>query len=350
MSTGQPFALIAGVDLGDKTSHICVLNAASGGVVERSSVRTCIESFERYFSKAAPMRVALETGTHSPWASRTIASFGHDVIVANSRELQLVYNTRRKSDRIDAEKLARLARLDVKLLAPVQHRSAHAQQGLALLRSRSALVRARTMLINHVRGVFKSFGYRTPPGSAAHFPVLAREVMPEELANSMLPALNVLEGTTAQIIALEGAIKELAAREYPEVALLMQVPGVGLITAMTFILTIEDPRRFESSRIVGAYLGLVPGRRQSGARDEKEGITKQGDSALRVLLVQCTQYILRRSSPDSDLKRHGLKIAGSNRTGGKQAAIIAVARKLAVLLHALWVTGEVYEPLRNQAA
>lgn len=166
----------------------------------------------------------------------------------------------------------------------------------------------------------------------------------------MLPTLSVLDGITAQISALEEEIEELAAREYPEVALLMQVPGVGLITALTFILTLEDPRRFESSRIVGAYLGLVPGRRQSGARDEKKGITKQGDSALRGLLVQCAQYILRSSSPDSDLKRHGLKIAGSNRTGGKQAAVIAVARKLAVLLHALWATGEVYEPLRNQAA
>ena len=350
MSTGQPFALIAGVDLGDKTSHVCVLDAASGAVVERSTVRTSVASFERHFRRAEPMRVALETGTHSPWASRAIAGFGHDVIVANSRELQLVYNTRRKSDRIDAEKLARLARLDVKLLAPVQHRTAHTQQGLALLRSRSALVRARTMLINHVRGVFKSFGHRAPPGSTAHFPVLARKVLPAELAGSMLPTLTVLDGITAQISALEEEIRELAAREYPEVALLMQVPGVGLITALTFILTLEDPRRFESSRIVGAYLGLVPGRRQSGARDEKKGITRQGDSALRVLLVQCAQYILRRSSPDSDLKRHGLKIASTNRTGGKQAAVIAVARKLAVLLHALWATGEVYEPLRNQAA
>lgn len=350
MSIHQSFALIAGLDLGDKTSHICVLDAASGVVLERSSIRTTVASFERHFAKATPMRVALETGTHSPWASRAIAALGHDVVVANSRELPLVYNTRRKSDRIDAEKLARLARLDVKLLAPVQHRSAHTQQGLALLRSRAALVRSRTLLINHVRGVFKSFGYRTPPGSAAHFPVMARNVVPEELAGSMLPALLVLEGITAQIGALEGEIKDLAEREHPEVALLTQVPGVGLITALTFILTLEDPRRFQTSRIVGAYLGLAPGRRQSGARDEKKGITKQGDSALRVLLVQCAQYILRRSSPDSDLKRHGLKIAASNRTGGKQAAVIAVARKLAVLLHALWSTGEVYEPLRNQAA
>jgi len=349
MSIQQPFTLIAGLDLGDRTSHVCVLDAVSGVVLERNSIRTGVASFERHFAKATPMRVALETGTHSPWASRTITEFGHDVIVANSRELPLVYNSRRKSDRIDAEKLARLARLDVKLLAPVQHRTAHAQQGLALLRSRSALVRSRTLLINHVRSVFKSFGYRTPPGSTAHFPATVRKVLPEVLAGSMLPALVALEGITAQISALEGEIRDLAAREHPEVALLTQVPGVGLITALTFILTLEDPQRFETSRVVGAYLGLVPGRRQSGARDEKTGITKQGDSAVRVLLVQCAQYILRRSSPDSDLKRHGLKIAGSNRTGGKQAAVIAVARKLAVLLHALWSTGEVYEPLRNQA-
>lgn len=313
-------------------------------MLERTSIRTGAASVERQFANAAPTVVALETGTHSPWASRTIPRFGNDVIVATSRVLQLVCTSRHKSDRIDAEKLARL---DVKLLAPVQHRTKHTQQGLELLRSRSALIRSRTRLINYVRGVVKSFGYRTPPGSAAHFPALACKVVLEALAGAMLPALTVLEGITVQINALEGEITEFAAREYHEVALLTQVPGDGLITALTFVLTLEDPRRFENSRIVGAYLGLVPGRRQSLARDDKTGITKQGDAALRVLPVQCVQYILRRSSPDSDLKRHVIKIAAANRTGGKQAA---VACKLAVLLHALWATGGVYEPLWSQVA
>lgn len=342
-------SLIAGVDLGDRTSHICLLDAVTGDVVEHSSIRTTVEAFGRYFGTNNRMRVALETGTHSPWVSRAIRDAGHEVITANSRQLQLVYSSRRKSDRVDAEKLARLARLDVKLLAPIVHRTEQVQQALAVLRSRAALVRSRTLLVNHVRGIIKSFGYRIPPGSTKAFPAVVREHVPEEISMGILPLVVTLESINEQILVLEKVVSSLAETDYPEVALLTQVPGVGLITALTFVLTLESPARFPNSRTVGAYLGLVPGRRQSGERDEKQRITKQGDVALRALLVQCAQYILRSSSPDSDLKRHGSRIAKSGTSGAKRAAVVAVARKLAVLLHALWITGEVYQPLRNHA-
>lgn len=293
------------------------------------------------------MRVALETGTHSPGVSRTMRDAGHEVITANSRQLQLVYSSRRKSDQLEAEKLALLARLDVKLLAPVVHRTEQVQQALAVLRSRAALVRSRALLVNHVRGIIKSFGHRIPTGSTSAFPAVAREHLPVELTMGILPLVTALEGINEQILVLGKAVTTLAETDYPEVALLTQVPGVGLITALTFILTLENPARFPNSRAVGAYLGLAPGRRQSGERDEQQRITKQGDVAMRVLLVQCAQYILRSSSPDSDLKRYGRRIARSGTSGAKRAAVVAVARKLAVLLHALWVTGEVYQPLRN---
>lgn len=342
-------SLIAGVDLGDRTSHICLIDAATADVVERSSIRTSVDSFRSYFGKNQAMRVALETGTHSPWASRAIREAGHEVITANSRQLQLVYSSRRKSDTVDAEKLARLAPLDVKLLAPVEHHTEQVQQALAVLRSRAALVRSRTLLVNHVRGIIKSFGYRIPAGSTRAFPAAVREHVPEEISTGILPLVTALEGINEQILVLEETIAGLAETDYPEVALLTQVPGVGLITALTFILTLESPARFPDSRAVGAYLGLVPGRRQSGERDEKQRITKQGDTAVRTLLVQCAQYIMRSNSPDSDLKRHGSRIARPGTSAAKRAAVVAVARKLAVLLHALWITGEIYEPLRNHA-
>ncbi len=291
--------------------------------------------------------MALETGTHSPWASRVVAGCGHEVIVANARQVRLVHASKRKSDRLDAEKLARLMRADERLLAPVQHRGKQAQADLSVLRSRASLVRSRTQQINTVRGLVKSFGSRLPKGASTAFHKAARKHLPIELRPALLPNLFVIEQLNSQIGALELRIKELVKSDYPEAQLLMQVKGVAEITSLTYILTLEDPSRFAKSRSVGAYHGLTPGQRQSGARDLNMRISKEGDEELRRLLVQCAHRILGRYSQGSDLKRHGETIIKQGGTNAKRRAVIAVTRKLAVLLHHLWVTGEVYEPLKN---
>jgi len=340
-------ARIAGVDLGDKLSVICTIAGDTGEILERTSVRTTLTAFEEYFARSEPMRVALEAGTHSPWASRTIAACGHEVLTANARQVRLVYASRRKSDHVDAEKLARLARLDARLLAPIEHRTEATQRALATLRARRALIRARTLLVNHARGSLKSFGYRLPKCATEAFPRIARARLPEGLAPALSPILDGITNLNEQIKLHELQLQRMATDAYPETALLTQVHGVGLTTALTFILTLETPARFPSSRAVGAYLGLTPGRRQSGDRDTQQHITKEGDQTLRSLLVQCAHQILRRGAPDSDLRRHGLHIARSGTKEAKRIAVIAVARKLAIILYALWSTGEVYEPLRN---
>jgi transposase len=341
---------IAGVDLGDRESVICVIDDASGEVLERATVPTSVEAFEQYFARHAPMLVALETGTHSPWASRAVAGAGHEVVVANARQLPLVYGATHKSDARDPEKLARLARVDVRLLAPVTHRSREQQRDLSVIRSRHALVRARTLLINAARGMVKAFGSRLPKCSADTFHKAAWPFVPSELGISLAPVFASITNLTGQIRALEDEIERLARDAYPASRLLTQVPGVGNLTALAYQLTLGDPRRFSKSRMVGPYLGLAPGRKQSGDRESPTSITKAGDRHLRSLLVQSANHIVRRDAPDSDLKRHGRKLAKTGSKIAKRIAKVAVARKLSVLLHALWVTGEVYESLRSTNA
>ena len=343
----QHIERVAGIDLGDTHCSVCVIDASSGEVLERSQVRTRVKALTSFFAARERLRVALEVGTHSPWVSRLLEEAGHDVVVANARSVRLIYGGKRKSDRLDAEKLARLARVDVKLLAPVQHRSERAQADLALVRSRDALVRSRTQLISSVRGAVKSFGARLPKCDADVFHRRVPEHVPAELLPAQQPLLLVIESLTKQIRAFERSIASLCQTSYPETALFRQVYGVAEITALSYLLTLEDPARFVKSRQVGAFLGLAAGRRQSGEHDPRCRISKEGDEDLRRLMVQCAHIILGPKGRDSDLRRHGLKIMRPGDKVAKRKAVVAVARKLAVLLHSLWSSGEVYEPLRN---
>jgi transposase len=327
-----------------------MIDDASGEVLERTTIPTSSDAFEEYFARHEPMLVALETGTHSPWASRVVKNAGHEVIVANARQVPLIFNTKHKSDVRDGEKLARIARMDVSLLAPVEHRDADQQVALNTIRSRDALVRARTQLINAARGLVKGVAGRLPTCAAEAFHRLAWSAVPSELSVSLKPMFESIAALSQQIHTLEVEIDRLATESYPHAQLLTQVPGVGNLTALTFLLTLGDPYRFRNSRSVGAFLGLAPGRRQSGDRDQPTRITKAGDTHLRWLLVQRANHITRRGSPDSDLKRHGAKLAKGGSKVAKRIAKVAVARKLAVLLHALLVSGEVFEPLRNTTA
>lgn len=338
--------LVIGVDLGDEFSYVCSLNEMTGEVEEETRLHTTPEALTRYFSKQERARIALETGTHSPWTSRLLEQLGHEVLVANARHLRLVYQNDRKNDRLDAENLARLARLDPKLLHPITHRSEAAQADLAVLRSRNALVGSRTQLINQVRGTVKAFGMRLSSGGSDSFHQKAKEQIPEELRSALEPVLAVIASLNEQIKALDKQIGELN-KAYPETDLLRQVSGVGPITALAFILTLEDKHRFRKSRTVGAFLGLTPSRDQSGSQNPLRRISKQGDTMLRALLTQAAQCILHKRSRDSDLKRFGERLLEKGGKGARGRAVTAVARKLAVLLHRLWCTGEVYHPLYN---
>jgi transposase len=345
-SKEQPQAT-AGLDLGDKYSYLCLIDQQSGEVIEEGRLRTTPEAFRQRFCSARPLRIAIETGTHSPWVSRVLKECGHEVLVANARKLRLIYSNKRKTDQIDAENLARLARLDPKLLYPVEHRGEESQAHMAIVRSRQRLVGCRTQLVNHVRGAVKSFGARLPKCPARSFHKKATEHIPEALMPALGPVLEQIGSLTERIRDYERQLETICQEHYPETELLRQVEGIGPLTALTFVLTLEDPYRFEKSRSVGAYLGLVPASDQSGDRDPQRRISKECDEMLRRLLVSSAHYILGPFGSDSDLRRHGEKIASRGGKNSKKRAAVAVARKLAVLLHSLWVSAEVYEPLRN---
>src|SRR5829696_7560494 len=280
-SSEQP-RFTAGLDLGDKYSYLCIIDTLSGEVMEEGRLRTNPEAFKRRFVSEQPMRIAMEAGTHSPWASRMLEECGHEVLVANARKLRLIYANKRKTDEIDAENLARLARLDPKLLYPLQHRGENAQAHMALIRSRQALVSCRTQLVNHVRGAVKSFGARLPKCPARSFHKRVSEHIPEALLAALGPILEQIGSLTERIRDYERQLERISKERYPETDLLRQVEGIGPLTALTFVLTLEDPHRFEKSRSVGAYLGLVPATDQSGDRDPQRRISKEGDEMLSV--------------------------------------------------------------------
>lgn len=348
-STGA-LSEVAGLDLGDRYSRLCVLDAVSGEVVEEARLCTTQAGLVRRFGSCRPMRIAIEVGTHSPWVSRLLAGLGHEVLVANARKLRLVYQNRRKNDAVDAMSLARLARLDPKLLAPIQHRSEAAQLGLSTLRSRDVLVRARAQLINHVRGTVKAMGSRLPRFGSEAFATKARSYLPALLAPSVQPVLEVIAHLTEQIHALDRKLEQLAQESFPESAALRQVKGVGLVTSLAFVLVLEDPQRFPTSRTVGAFLGLVPASNASGESNPQLHITKEGDVFLRGLLVNAAHYILGPFGEDCDLRRYGMKLAARGGKNAKKRAVIAVARKLAVLLHHLWRSQEAYDRFHGAPA
>lgn len=349
-STSESLAgsLTCGLDVSDRYSHYCLVDLA-GQVVETGRVPTTEPAIRVHFTQLPVCRVVLEVGTHSPWLSRLIASLGHECIVANAYRVRLIAQSVRKNDRSDAETLARLGRIDPGLLSPVHHRTESLQADLTVLRARDGLVGARAKLINQVRGTTKTLGVRLPVVDANAFHHKVVPLIPPTLQPALAPLLTCIASLTQQIRALDRDILRLSREHYPEAGLLQQVAGVGPLIALAYVLTIGDPKRFAHSRDVGPFLGLTPRQRDSGERSPQLGITKVGDAMLRRLLVQGAHYILGPHGPDTDLRRWGIAQAASGGVRGKKRTIIAVARRLAVLLHRLWVTGEVYRPLRTSA-
>lgn len=345
----QCTAVIVGIDVGDRYSQFCMLDGPSGARLEEGKLVTRPESLRSRFVEAPRMRVVIETGTHSAWIARLLRSLGHEVLVADARRLRFIYMADRKDDRIDARMLAQVGRLDPSLLHPVRTRSPEADRQLAVVRSRDVLVETRTKLVNSVRGQVKRTGARLPRTSTRAFAATVREHVPAELRPALEPLLDAIAETSAKIREYDHLVEALCS-EHPATDRLRQVKGVGAVTALAFVLVIEDPSRFRKSREVGAYLGLTTRRDASGSIDRQLGITHAGDKLLRRLLVGSAHYVLGPFGPDTDLRRWGLTLASRGGANGKKRAVVAVARRLAVLLHRLWVSGAPYEPLRSKSA
>src|SRR3984893_5640858 len=336
-----------GLDLGDRSSWYSLLDEV-GEVLLEQKLGTTPKAMKEVLGSMPRCRIALETGMHSPWVSRLLSELGHEVIVAHARNVRLIGESRKKDDRLDARTLARLARIDPQLLCPVKHRSAKAQADLTGIRARAGLVRSRTALINTARGLTKSYGERLRGCNPRSMNPEKSQGLSPELQSALEPLLAAIESLSERIYEYNQQIAKIAKESYPQVARLEQVKGVGTLIALTYVLTLADTHRLRKRRDVGFYVGWQPGRRNSGQSEPQMNISKEGDPYLRTLLVQGARHILGPFGADSDLRRWGLKLAERGGKNGKKRAVIARARKLAVLLHRLWASGEAYEPLRNR--
>jgi transposase len=348
--SNQPsYWAVVGLDVSDRRTHYCVLDL-DGELALEGVVATKDASLRMQFARKPRMRVAMEVGTHSAWISRLLTELGHEVIVANPRHLRLIAESDSKNDRADARLLARLAHVGPELLSPIRHRSQRTQNDLSLVRAREVAVQARTKIINAVRGITKSAGSRLPASASLTFARKAKELCPEALKPALLPLLRIIEELTREIELYDRLVAKKAETEYPETQAIQTIHGVGPLTALTFALVLNnDRRRFRRSRDVGCYIGLRPKQRESGTGSPQLGITKSGDPLLRRLATQCAQYILGPFGKDSALRRWGLSLACRGGKNAKKRAIVAVARKLVILMHRLWITQQAYQPMRGLA-
>jgi transposase len=307
--------LTVGVDLGDKWSTYCILGM-EGETLAEGQMPTTQQDIAEFFQALAGARVVMEVETHSAWIREIVAGCGHEVLVANPRQMEGPKRRKRKNDRIDAQKLARLGRVDPQSLFPIEHRSTEVRQDLVVLRARDALVAARTQVINTTRGLVKSMGARLPKCSSPSFPHKVEEALPAEMREVLLPLVRLVETVTGYIQDYDERIEKLATEKYEHTELLRQVKGVGPLTSLAYVLTLENPARFAKSRDVGPYLGLVPKQEDSGNSQPQLRISKAGDEMLRRLLVGSAHYILGPFGPDTDLRRYGLRLC---ERGGKNA-------------------------------
>jgi len=341
---------VIGIDLGDKQHAVCIIDKRHGKILKEFSIRNRTKDLKKLADDFPLSLIAMEVSTHSPWISRLFEIAGLEVLVANARKVRAISANERKCDLLDARLLAKLARSDRDLLHPIQHVSEEAQRDLLSIKLRDSLVRSRVALLNSMRGALKALGIRLPSCTSGSFASKARSHLEQdhpELLPALDPSLKILEGLTTQIKECERAIDHIAQSHYPQAQKLQQIPGVGPITSLSFVLSVEDPARFEDARDIGAWLGLVPRRDQSGDTDKQLPISKTGNCFLRKLLVQGAQFLLGPFGPDCDLRRYGLNLADRGGKAAKKKATVAVARKLAVLMLTLWQKQSDYEPLYN---
>jgi transposase len=334
-----------GLDVGDKQTHFCAIDSERN-VLKRGSFATRGDYLEKAVAPFPDAKIVLEAGSQSPWMSRVLRGRGYRVQVANPRQVELISKDRRKTDRRDAETLARLGAALPEVLGDVHHRGEQAQAHLSVVRARDLLVRIRGMAVQQVRSICKAFGVRLPKKSTDAFPTV-RPSIPELLRPALNPILDQIAELTQRIREFDKRLAKIAKEHYPAVQHLQQVGGVGPVISTAFVLSVEDPKRFSSSRRIGSWLGLCPRIQSSGDSKPQLRISKAGDPRVRRLLVQGAQWILGPFGTDCDLRRYGQALAERGGKAAKKRAVVAVARKLAILLHRLWLTGEVYDPLRN---
>lgn len=337
--------MVIALDLGSKKTQVCVRR--DGKILEELEIRTSVPRFRSFFECRPRCRVVMEVGKHSPWASWLLADLGFRAFVADARRIPTQMRGPHKNDRNDARMLAVLLERGEDLLREVRHRSRKTFEHLSVLRSRDELVRLRTALANSIQGFGATHGLEIPSVSTSSYRTKVLPAIPPELLPALSPMIETMDQLTRSIRELETTLETIAREEYPMTQLFRQIKGVGPITSLAFALIVEDPGRFARNRSVGAYLGLVPRQHQSGSSRPQLGITRAGDPLMRRLLVQCAHHILGRFGEDSDLRRFGQALMTRGGKNGKKRAVTAVARKLSVLLLALWKTGEVYEPLRR---
>jgi transposase len=341
-----------GIDLGDKKSRVCIVDE-HGEMVSQEWVATTPEAIFKRFRGEAKMEIAMEVGVHSRWASELLGRCcGHQVRVADARQVALISNSNAKSDKRDARTLAQLLRADPRLLSPIKHRAEKLQMDLTVIRMRDNLIETRTRLVTSVRGVVKATGGRLPSGETSSFPQQVSDLIPEPLRPALAPMLEVIDQVNEEIYEYDCLLEHWARTRYEESSRLTQVKGVAVLTALTFMLTVGDKERFSRTRDIGSFLGLRPRLDQSGDSHPQLRITKAGDGLLRKTLVECAQYMLGPFGEDSDLRRWGLKMieAGNGSKRARQRAVVGVARRLAVLLMSLWKSGQSYDPLRQSRA
>jgi len=325
-----------GMDLGDVSHEICVLNAA-GEIVYKATILNKRKALTELAESYPGSTVIMEAGTHSPWVSRHLKKHGVRVLVANPRKVRAIFQNDNKTDEHDAEILARIGRFDPKMLYPISHNSEECQRALSKLKCRYSLVSNRTSLVNTTRGLLKSQGVILQKGwSTDCFARKAREHLEKEDLKMVNHLLDTIASISIQIDCLDKEVKAMIEQDYPEAQRLQEIPGIGPITALAFILILEDHGRFKKARDVGPFLGLTPRRDQSGNSDKPLRISKAGNKMLRCLLVNCAQYTLGCFGPPSEIRIAGERIAHGDGKIAKKKAVVAVARKLAILMLALW--------------
>jgi len=322
---------VIGMDMGDK-NHKAVVLGVDGIELERSEVACTPEAVGAFLSRHPGALLAVETGTHCRWVSRVGIAAGHEVLVGNARKLRLIWASSRKNDWRDAEMIAKLARTDRSLFHPVALRDAAHQRLMRLVKARAVLVRSRAAVVNQIRGFCKSEGARLRKCSSETFVNLLGEI-PAELAEILRPLSGVLAELSVRIKQYDRLIERTMRREHGKATeLFAGLPGVGPVTAAAFVASIGDAETFGDPRQAGAYFGLVPRQDQSGQGDKQLRISKEGDETVRRLLVTAANYIMGPFGRDSDLRRHGERIAARGGKNARKRAKVAVARKLAVIM------------------
>lgn len=340
---------VIGMDLGDK-NHKAVRLSAGGDIVERAEVLCTPDAVRAYLELNPGALLVIETGTHCRWICRLACAMGHEVLVGNARKLRMIWASSRKNDWNDAEMLARVARADRKLLAPVRLRADGDQALMRLVKARDLLVRNRTGIVNEVRGFCKSEGQRLPKCSAESFERMEHE-LPASVRAVARPLFAVLRELKKKIALYDKMLADMTRRLHPEeLGLLEPIGGVGPVTAAAFLAAIGDCGTFGDARDAGPYFGLAPKQDQSGQTDRQMRISKEGNAVVRRLLVTAANHIMGPFGKDSDLRRHGLRIAERGGKNSRKRAKVAVARKLAVVMLAVLKSRTPYNPLKNSEA